>query len=404
MKYDYLILGASGMQGRIVSRDLLEKGNKVLLSDIYKKGSRKNLEKFPKADFRYQDVRHFRRLVDLIRKSGANVVVNCAESDWNLKVHRACLVAGVNIIDLDSEISITEKQLAMDSAFKKKGLTAITGCGSTPGINNIMLNYAQKQMDKITSVNAGFAWDSNTDSFVAPFSIPSIVWEFTHPATVIESGRARSHPPLSKTVEINLREIGRRTGYLVEHAEIATFNHYFKNRGLKNIHFYASFPEHSSEVLHKLISLGLAKLEKIEVDGGVRVAPLDLITQVIRSIEYPEGYYEKECLWVEIIGEKDGEEKRIFMECVVPPLPGWEDAGCNIDTGFPASIIAQMIKDGRISERGSFAPEAVVPEEEFFKELYVKGMIVYQDGAALNIPKTSVTQKTAKIARVEAFI
>lgn len=72
------------------------------------------------------------------------------------------------------------------------------------------------------------------------------------------------------------------------------------------------------------------------------------------------------------------------MECIVNPLPGWEDAGCNIDTGMPASIIAQMIKDGRIEKRGSFAPGPVVPCKEFFKELRKRKMIVYQNGRVIN--------------------
>ena len=72
------------------------------------------------------------------------------------------------------------------------------------------------------------------------------------------------------------------------------------------------------------------------------------------------------------------------MECLVPPLKGWEEAGCNIDTGFPAVIIAKMIKDGIITERGSFAPEAVVPEKDFFEELAKKKLRVYENGRAIN--------------------
>jgi len=405
-KFDYLILGASGMQGRIVARDLLEKGNEVLLTDIYKENSRKNLKIFPRAAFRYLDVREFRRMIDLIRESGTDIVINCAESDWNLSVHRACLIAGVHVVDMDSDVATTEKQLALDGQFKKKGLTAITGCGSTPGINNLMLNHAAQFFDTLESVNAGFVWDSNMDIFVAPFSIPSIVWEFTHPATVIENGIVRFKKPLSETITVDLRVVGRQTGYLVEHAEVATFNHYFKNKGLKNIHFYAGFPKYSADVFEKLIYLGLAKSEKIAVDEGLKVSPLDLVTQVIKRIDYPENYFEKENLWVEIIGKKDGQPKKILMECIVPPLEGWEDAGCNIDTGFPASIIAQMIKDGRISERGSFSPEAgIVPEEDFFRELRLKGMTVYRGGIAINLLKNEITMpKRAKTERVETYI
>jgi len=72
------------------------------------------------------------------------------------------------------------------------------------------------------------------------------------------------------------------------------------------------------------------------------------------------------------------------MECLVTTLPGWLDAGCNIDTGIPASIIAQMVYDGRVSAKGSFSPDPVVPTLEFFRELKRKGMSVFKDGVAVN--------------------
>ena len=98
----------------------------------------------------------------------------------------------------------------------------------------------------------------------------------------------------------------------------------------------------------------------------------------------PDGYTEKEDLWVTIEGKKNKQNKKIRMQCVVPTLDGWEDAGCNIDTGFPASIMAQMIKNKTISMKGSFAPEAVVPPKLFFDELRKRKMIIYENGKVIN--------------------
>jgi saccharopine dehydrogenase-like NADP-dependent oxidoreductase len=72
------------------------------------------------------------------------------------------------------------------------------------------------------------------------------------------------------------------------------------------------------------------------------------------------------------------------MECLVPPLKGWEDAGCNIDTGMPASIIAQMILNKNITEPGSYSPEDIIPVEPFFKELKKRNMKVYENGKQIN--------------------
>ena len=72
------------------------------------------------------------------------------------------------------------------------------------------------------------------------------------------------------------------------------------------------------------------------------------------------------------------------MECIVPTLKGWEDAGCNIDTGMPASIIAQMIHKEIIQEKGSFSPEEVVDTVPFFKEIAERSMHVLENGKRIN--------------------
>src|SRR3989338_4930154 len=116
-----------------------------------------------------------------------------------------------------------------------------------------------------------------------------------------------------------------------------------------------------------MIEWRLGSEETLKVDG-INVKPIEVLTESLKNLEIPEGYKETENLWVEIIGKKNKKPKQILMECIVPTLKGWEEAGCNIDTGMPASIMAQMIKNGVIKERGSYAPEFVVPPEPFFKE------------------------------------
>ena len=118
------------------------------------------------------------------------------------------------------------------------------------------------------------------------------------------------------------------------------------------------------------------------VEGG-EVTPLDATVEALRLIKYPEGYEEVENLWIDIYGEKDGTPKMVRMECIAPTIPGWEEAGCNIDTGFPASVIAQMLYEGLIDEPGSHSPEIIVPEQEFFSRLRKKSLTFYENGEIL---------------------
>ena len=142
-------------------------------------------------------------------------------------------------------------------------------------------------------------------------------------------------------------------------------------------------------MLKRFIELGLGDKELLTFEE-TEIRPVDAVSRILTRLKKPEQYMEKENLWVEVSGKDEGGHIVITrMECIVSTLPGWTDAGCNIDTGLPASIVAQMILDGRITARGSFAPDMAVPTLEFFQELKKRGLTVYKDGILLNNGQSS---------------
>lgn len=384
MKYDFLVIGSSGMQGQIVTRDLLESGYKVCCADLYRDGSEKNLTQFKNTPFEYVDLREEDSMRNLLKSVEAPIVINCAEGDWNDVVYRQCLLEKKHVIDLGSDIAMTKVQLAMHEDFKKANLVAITGCGSTPGINNIMMRHISQFFNEIDTIELGFAWDSNVKKFYVPFSMPSLIWELTDTAPLIENGVWIEKDPQRTEVIREFREIGSQKCYLVAHPETYTFSVDYAHLKPKNIRFYAGFPDHTLETVKKLVELGFNEYDLIPFEK-TNICPVDAMARILTRLPRPEEYTERENLWVEVSGKgKEGDILIQRMECIVYTLPGWTEAGCNIDTGLPASIIAQMIHDGRITARGSFAPDMAVPSDEFFKELKKKGMTVSQDGKAIN--------------------
>ncbi len=384
MRCDFVVLGATGQQGRIASRDLLERGYSVLLCGRNKARVMPLLKKFPKhAQFAFVDLSNFTKTVQTLKHAKSSIVLNCAELNWNIPAMKAALAADMNYLDLGSDIPNTKLQLAMDAKFKKQGLTAITGCGSVPGIGNVMLSHAAQQLDSIETIEVGFLWNSNIKKFVIPFSMESIVEEFTEIAPVVEAGKFIDKVPLDTVRNRDHHAIGSQKQLIVRHSETYTFHKYFQHKGVKNVRFYAGFPEHSFEVIKMLIDLGFGSKKEIMVNGQ-KIIPLDFMSEVLKRLPVPKGYTEKEHLWVEVSGKEETTRRKILMECAVSTLKGWEDAGCNIDTGMSISIIAQLLYTEEIFTEGVFAPEAVVPPMVFFKELAKRGMIVTQNGKRIN--------------------
>lgn len=383
MKADFLVFGSNGLQGSLVVRNLLESGHTVFASDLYAKPHGPPLPRIVEHPFAVLDLRDVEATIALIESSGAEIIVNCAEGDWNLNVYLACLQARRHCVDLGSRIEMTKKQLELHDAFANIGRTAITGCGSAPGIGNVLLRYGACDFDTVKSVEAGFAWDSSIKQFVVPFSIESILEEMTEPAPYIQNGKWRTALPLQSVTAQYHRRIGFQKGFLAHHSETYTYQRYLSDKGVKNIKFFAGFPEHSISVLQTLIQLGFTDRRPVKVRDN-DVVPIEFLARLLRRLKRPAGYKESENLWVRLDGTSRGKPKTVVMECLVPTLPEYEPYGCNIDTAIPATIVARMITSKKIRRPGSFSPEEIVPEKPFFAELKKYQMLVYKDGVLIN--------------------
>ena len=382
MKYDFIIFGGTGQQGGICARDLIESGYSVLLVGRDKTRI-KNLLKNKKTGFIEVDLRNEEEIAKAIKSSNADVVVNCAELIFNVAIMKACLKTKKSLTDLGGLQKITLEQFKLHDSFKKTGIINITGCGSTPGIVNVMTAHVLEKLDSVKTIYLGFVWDSNIKKFVVPYSIQSIFDEFTENPITYHDGKFVKEKRMTCKGTKNFKEVGKQTVYCIVHSEVYSFSKYFKNKGLKNIHYMAGFPEHSMKAIQTLIDLGFNSEEPIKINEK-EIKPINFTTEVLKKIKWPKNYMEVENLWVEICGKKNNKDIKIEMNCIVKSLPGWEDAGSNVDTGRTISVISQMLKDNLIKEKGVYAPEAVVPCKHFFKELAKRKMYIYENGKKIN--------------------
>ncbi len=382
MKYDFIVFGGTGQQGRLCVRDLLESGYKVMVA-----GRNKNavtgLLKNKSAGFTYVDLKSDESIARAIIFSGADVVVNCAELIFNVDIMKACLKTKKSCTDLGGLQNITLQQFKLHNAFKKARILNITGCGSTPGISNIMAAHALEKFDSVDTINLGFAWDSNIKKFVIPYSMHSIFDEFVQRPVIFLNGKFRKSDRIICKGTFNFKEIGKQTTYCIVHSEVYTFARYFKKFGLKNVHYLAGFPEHSMKIIKTLMDLNFHSRKEIDI-GGIKIKPIDFADKVLNKLDVPKKYKEIENIWVEIEGLKDGKKKISEINCIVKTTEGWEDAGSNVDTGRTISIISQMLKKNLIEKVGVHGPEACVPHNPFFDELAKRKMFVYEDGKRIN--------------------
>jgi saccharopine dehydrogenase-like NADP-dependent oxidoreductase len=304
---------------------------------------------------------------------GADVVVNCVLYYYNLHVMRACLKAGVHYVDLGGLFHMTRKQLRMHSAFKKKGLTGVLGCGATPGITNVMAAYGARAFDSVQEVHISFGDADFThydQPFVLPYTMHTLFDEFTKKPAVVHRGRLRFVAARSGELEIRFpAPVGKQKGFYSLHSELATLPQAF---GLKECSFRVTFDEKFIAEIEFLIDAGLASDAK--VNG---IAPRDVTAQIMDQWLPRKGTRVKdvEYLRVEMKGRRKGKAKELAFYCKTMANKRYNIPAGTYDTAVPASIVAQMIMDGEIAARGVMAPESCVEPELFFKELHRRGLV-----------------------------
>jgi lysine 6-dehydrogenase len=370
-----IVLGGAGAMGRVTVRMLTgyEDVDRITIAD-YNEGRARELAAAlhsSKIDVLQIDVNDEERLRALLR--GSDVVLSAVEYVYNLPVLQACIAEKVHYADLGGLFHMSRKLLALHAEAAAAGITAILGMGGTPGITNILARAAVNKLDRVNSIKVQLGCGDETPStapLVAPYSIRTILDEFTKQPMVFSDGSWYPQQPLSGQEEIVFPlPVGRATAIYSLHSECATFPLSFQNKGIRYVSFKIAFPTDFLTKLKFLVDLGFGSDEPVQLRGG-KVSPRDMLASLLEMVPLEE-VEPQDCDVLRVVadGEANGQAVEITNQVIVLPYKRWGIGAGALDTGTPLAIAGHMLASGEIARRGAFGPELCVPVEPFFKEL-----------------------------------
>lgn len=370
-----IVLGGAGAMGRVTVRALTEYNeiDHITIAD-YHEGSARALAtalSSSKIEVRPIDVNDTERLAALIR--GSDVVLSAVDYAYNLPVLKACIQEKAHYADLGGLFHMTRTLMQLHDEAQKAGITAIMGMGGTPGITNILARAAADQLERVTSIKVQLGCSDETPTtapLVAPYSIRTILDEFTKPSQVFQDSAWHPQPPLSGQEEIVFPlPIGRATAIYSLHSECATFPLSFRDKGINHVSFKIAFPGDFLTKLKFLVDLGFGGDEPLSVRGA-KVSPREVLAKLLELAPL-ENVEPRDCdvLRVVVSGQADGQPVEITNQIVVLPYQRWKISAGALDTGVPLAIAGVMLARGEITERGTLGPELCVPVAPFLREL-----------------------------------
>jgi len=370
-----IVLGGAGAMGRIAVRTLTEYEDidQVTIADYNEDRAREVASALnsSKIQIRQIDVNDADRLFALVR--GANVVLNAVEYVFNLPILKACIQEKVHYADLGGLFHVTRKLMDMSAQVEAAGITAVLGIGGTPGITNLLARAAVEKLDRVDSIKVQLGCSDDTPStapLVAPYSIRTILDEFTKEPQVFQDGVWYPQQPLTGQEELIFPlPVGRATAVYSLHSECATFPVSFRDKGIRHVSFKIAFPSDFLTKLKFLVDIGFGSEEPINVRGA-KVSPREVLARLL-EIAPVEDVEPRDCdvLRVAVVGLAGGQQVEITNQVVVLPYRRWGIGAGALDTGTPLAIAGRMLANGEVTRRGASGPELCIPVQPFFKEL-----------------------------------
>lgn len=370
-----IVLGGAGAMGRVTVRALTEYDEieRITIADYHEARARDLADSLSssKVEVRQIDVNDETKLRELLR--GANAALSAVDYVYNLSILKACIAERVHYADLGGLFHMSRRLMALHNEAEAAGITAILGMGGTPGITNMLARAAADQLDRVDSMKVELGCSDSTPStapLVAPYSIRTILDEFTKEPQVYRDGEWHAQKPLSGQEEMIFPlPVGRATAVYSLHSECATFPASFRDKGIRFVSFKIAFPSDFMTKLKFLVDLGFGSAEPLDLRGG-RVSPREVLARLL-ELAPVEEVEPQDCDVLRVVtsGEANGQPVEITHQVVVLPYRRWGIGAGAHDTGTPLAIAGRMLANGEISRRGAFGPEMCVPVAPFFREL-----------------------------------
>ncbi len=373
----FLVLGA-GKMGYAVAYDLIRgsKVEKVVVADSSTENLKELVKRLPDEKIIpvELDVTNEEELAQLMAE--IDVAVSCITYKHNYELAKIALATKTHFVDLGGNEEIVAKEFMLDELAKEQGVTIIPDLGLAPGLVSLLAVSAAESFDEIYDIRLRVGGlPANPDDcfmdYCQVFSIDGLINEYNEDCTVLRDGKIFSVPSLSDNESIEFpRPFGTMEAFNTS-GGISTLPQSYLGRVQHLDYKTIRYPRHC-DAIHMLKELGMMSKEAVETASGP-VVPRDLLFKLL-SDKLPKDEPDVVLVRVMVSGLKDKKPVQIVWDCI-----DYADQAAGLTammrmTAFPASIVAQMIARGDITERGVRRQETTVPTKLFLAEMDGRGI------------------------------
>ena len=376
-----LVIGA-GMMGRTTAYDLSNTSNfkKITVADK-DKNTLKSAEKFldnKNVCFDLLDVQNKDNVKTKFQKN--DIVISAIPYHFNYILTKIAIDTKTHFLDLGGNNTIVKKQRSLFKKAEENKVSVIPDCGLAPGLTSIIVRDAVEFFDSVeyVKIRVGGLPQKPVPPFNYQilFSPNGLINEYVEDAIVLDNGKIVNKKSMTELEEINFpKPFGKLEAFMTS-GGCSTLPFTFKDKISYLDYKTIRYPGHC-ENMKTFLDLGLGSEKEIVV-GNQKIVPRNIFIDLLLKYVPTTG---KDATLIKVLSKGIKENEKYNLEYTTID---YYDENNNITsmmrtTGYPVSIIAQMIEKGSISRNGVFGGEEVVPTNLFFDELKKRNIVINRE-------------------------
>jgi lysine 6-dehydrogenase len=292
---------------------------------------------------------------------------------YNLGLVKSAISAGCHFADLGGNNTVVRQELELEEQARAAGVAIAPDCGLSPGMASILagelLSRVGGKADALKLYVGGLPQSPKPPfNYQLVFSVEGLINEYCEPAKILRGGKMVTIEPLTETESFHMEGFPELEAFHTS-GGTSTMPETFQGKVGECFEKTLRYPGHVS-MLRALYDLGLFSSEKRRIDGAM-ISPRQVMSSLL--VEKLSGD-EPELTLMRIEAHQGDVIASFSMVDYTDQATGL--TSMMRTTAWPASIVLQMLIDGRISKRGGIRQEVDVPAQPFLDEMTQRGITI----------------------------
>lgn len=375
---NFLILG-SGLMGKALAFDLVRspKVTGVTVADIDIAAAHTlaaNLDS-PLLRTLELDVANHSAVIKAMQSH--DCAIGAVSYRFNFDLSTAALEAGIHFCDLGGNDDVVRQQLSLNPQARERNIAIVPNCGLAPGMANVLAAGGAGLFDSVDRIAirvGGLPQHPRPPlNYQLVFSVEGLVNEYSGKAMVLDDFAVAERDTMTGIESIEFPPPFGALEAFHTSGGASLLPELMKGSVRQLDYKTIRYPGHC-ERFKTLLDLGFASSEPVSI-GSSLMTSREMFYELLKRKLGGSGP-DVVLLRVTIEGIRKTARSALHFTLI-----DYLDKNANITammrtTSFPTSIIAQMLVNGTIDQRGVNTPEQCVPLRPFLEELNNRGITI----------------------------